>query len=122
LSVFTFRAQVEWSTTAAAVARHAVDAWLTSVRCDETLQRDAVLIASELVTGVVNSCTGRPVLEAAFADHGVHLQVASTEVVGGADDLLAHGDLGSAVMDAVCDAWGVETTPTSTVVWAEKRS
>ena len=115
-----FRTQLDWSTTAARTARHAVADWLELTGCADDARDDVVLAASELVTRTVNLCAGPPTLLG--HDRGrprPPLQVESSEPIGPADTIEVDRQVSAAVLAALCEDWGVDTTTRSTRMWAE---
>lgn len=114
-----FRTQLDWSTTAARTARHQVSDWLQLTECADGARDDVVLAASELVTRTINLCAGPPTLSATIGAGQVHLWVESTEPIGPADTIEVNRQVSAAVLAALCQDWGVETSTRTTRMWAE---
>ena len=113
------RAAFAATPSSAAQARRFLGAALQRWRCDAALVERVVLLGSELVgRGLAHG--GRPVrvsirLE---AEGDVRLEVAD-----GADEHEAGGrvltEVGRAVVEAVTDRWGTESTSWGRLVWCE---
>ena len=112
------RAELAWSSMAPAIARRMLGVWLSDLECPEEVVADAVLVASELVTRSVNGGTGAPSLAAAVDARALRLEVFSVTaliVTPVADPVDA---LGPVLLAALCEEWGIETTPEGTSQWA----
>jgi hypothetical protein len=117
--VQSLRAELLWTPSAPGDARAVVRAWLEAAECDGRVATDLVLAVSELVTRAVNSCPAPPVLECSWDLDGVRIVVGSAPMLGGPEDVLdTVGDLGAAVLWAICDRWGVVDDALSTSLWA----
>jgi CheY-like chemotaxis protein/anti-sigma regulatory factor (Ser/Thr protein kinase) len=94
--------------------------------CDDGLEDDAELVATELVTNALVHASTRCHLRARLLGGMLHIEVedsgAGTPDVQAADDRSEHGR-GLLIVSALCTAWGVEARPpTGKRVWAQLRT
>jgi hypothetical protein len=115
----TLIVRLEWASTSAAAARDAVGRWIEGVDCDDDVKHDVVLATSELVTRAVDTCVGPPTLSVTTGGGRVRVEVESTEALSDLEPGGGYAQLGTLILRAICLDFGVESTPTSTKMWAE---
>jgi hypothetical protein len=100
-------AQLEWASTAPAVARHLLRTWLDGMGYADEACDDAVLVVSELVSAAVNERLGAPTLDAETWDGVLIVWVTNGRSLdlSPADDF---GDLDARILSALCDDWGTD--------------
>jgi anti-sigma regulatory factor (Ser/Thr protein kinase) len=119
----TLTLTLDQSTSAPAVARHAVRRWLAAWHVSDSLLDDVTLVVSELVTNAVLYAAPPLTVVAAARDDQLRLEVhdrsprpprrrsASQEV----------GGFGLQFVAALADDWGWTATSSGKVVWTEHR-
>jgi anti-sigma regulatory factor (Ser/Thr protein kinase) len=108
------------SEMAAVEARDALHAWMFDAGCSEAVIADALIIVSELVTNAVMHADSDSVVIAVLDDMRLRLEVHDRDPSGPvAGEPTSAGGFGLAIVAALADSWGWESTRYGKRVWTE---
>jgi anti-sigma regulatory factor (Ser/Thr protein kinase) len=95
--------------------------WLHEVDCPDDVKENAVLAVSELVTNSIVHTASTPVLDAAYDDGRLRVEVGDDDpgapTMRDPDDRI--GGYGLRIVDQITDAWGWQRSPQGKSVWTE---